>query len=133
MRRFATVVALAVAIASCSDSNAPETAHVGFYALTSIDGQAPPLVIFESTEGTLEITGGAVTLSANGTFRDSTALRATTADGVETGFEVASGAYTKSGNTITFTPTGSESYQMTLTNNTTLTQFFDEFTLVYTR
>ena len=61
-------------LAACSDSTGPN-AHVGDYELRNINGQALPQIIDQDASGTLEVTGGVVTLRSDGTFTDRIDLR----------------------------------------------------------
>jgi hypothetical protein len=116
-------------LAACSDSTGPN-AHVGAYALTSINGVGLPVIVDQDATGTLEITAGLVTLSANGTFTDRTDFRETTGSQVFTDFDVTTGSYEINGNNITFFPNGGGSYSMAFSGET-LTQVEPGFTLVY--
>ena len=107
MRFMTTVLALAATAllaAGCSDSNAPDTSHVGRYRLESLDGQPLPLTLLDDASLTLTLTEGALTLNANSTFTQDVTI-----DVVANGFPSAperlscSGTYRRSGNSFTMT------------------------------
>jgi hypothetical protein len=135
MRRLLALFALATLATSCGDSpTAIDNVHVGVYNLISFNGDEPPVVVLEDEEGVLEITGGKVTLNADGTFTDETTLRNTLNGEVTTGTETGSGTYAKNGGIITFTLANNAGiYSMSFTNNNKLTQVVGTATFVYQR
>lgn len=108
MRNPLRLLALAVAtfaFAACgSDSNAPDTSHVGRYALLSIDGDPLPITVDDGTTTTLTLQSGSLTLNAGGTFVQTLDID------VEINGQIAptqhlscNGNYTRRGNTINLT------------------------------
>jgi len=123
---------LSLAALACGDSTSPEST-VGVYALESINGSAPPVIIDQDASGTLEVTGGQVSLNADHTFSDRTDFRFTASNGaISTAQDITTGTYSQTGNTITLSPTGDTPYSMVLNGNT-LTQIEPDFTIVYRR
>jgi hypothetical protein len=123
---------VAFGIAACSDSTAPRS-FVGAFALVAVNGTAPPVIIAQDATGTLEVTGGRITLNSDMTFRDSTEFRVTDSNNVSTiESDVVTGTYTTSGSTATLTPTGDAPYDLTLSGNT-LTQTAGNLTITYNR
>jgi hypothetical protein len=125
------LAAAVFALAACSDSTGPD-AHVGSYELRNINGQGLPQIIQQDASGTLEITGGLVTLRADGTFTDRIDYRFD--DGVDfiSESEVTTGFYTIAGNNVTFDTDDGFTYSMALSGRT-LTQVEPGITLVYRR
>ena len=134
-RLVAGLALAALGFSACSDSTSPNaTAFVGVYALSSLNGTTPPVVVAEdAVNGRLEVTGGTITLNSDMTFSDRTDFRITDPNGaISTDFDLASGTYTTSGNTVTLTPTGDAPYSLVL-NGSTLTQTAGTFTFVYSK
>jgi heat shock protein HslJ len=129
MKKF--LAAALVVLAACSDSTGPN-AVVGAYALASINGQGLPQIIAEDATTTVEVTGGLVTLNADGTFTDRIDFRITDDTGVSTDSDTAFGTYTVSGNNITFHADDGSTYSMARSGGT-LTQSEPGITLVYER
>jgi hypothetical protein len=110
-RGFLAVAALAVCSA-CSDSSGPKTssAWVGSYTLISINGQNLPAVLFANQLVTFTITSGSVTLNSDNSFSTTGTVQQTPIIGQTTTItETCTGTYAMSGNTITFTESGSAS------------------------
>jgi len=133
MRVALALLPLTFPIAACGDSTAPETV-VGVYAMQSINGSAPPAVVGQDASGTLEVTGGQVSLNADQTFSDRTDFRFTDAStgAVTTTQDVATGTYTRSGNTVTLTPTGESPYSLTW-DGSSLTQIVSGISIIYSK
>lgn len=129
MRKILAAAAALVALTACGDSTGPN-AHVGVYTLQTINGQNPPVVVDQDATTTVEVTSGVVTLNENGTFSDRIDFRVTEGTSVVNDFDIATGTYTLSGNTVTFNVAGGGSYSMVL-SGITLTQTDIGFTLVY--
>lgn len=108
MRSYATVVALAATLitaAGCgSDSNAPDTSHVGVYDMVSVDGDPLPATVIDFPGYKVVVTDGSLALAANNTFIQSISS-IETIDGTDGPVEPTScaGHYTRKGNTITMT------------------------------
>ena len=140
MIRPATILVLAafttLSLGACSDTAASGDANaaVGLYTLRTIDGQPLPVVIDQQGNDTAEITQGTVTLDASRSFQDSTVVRLTVSGVVSSETDAASGSWTLSGRTVTFTPNDqSGPYQMTWDGANQLAQDFNGFILVYQR
>lgn len=123
----------AVALAlGCKDSVAPAPASLaGEYQLRAIDGNPPPQIVVADAEGVLSFVGGLVTLRADGTYRDSTALEIVTDAGVFSDFDVGSGTWRVSNDTVFFR-VGTSEYFM-VRDGVELVQNFDGIELVYRR
>lgn len=136
---FALVTAAVVATGCGGDSNAPNPlAHVGRYALISVDGATLPLVLYDQPALKLTVTEGALTMNANNTFTEDVHIEVI-ADGFPAPPELLScgGTYQKNGNSFTMTSTGSANCDAgtatgTLSNNT-LTVTDQNQTLVFRR
>lgn len=142
MRRHVTVVALAatlLAAAGCgSDSNAPDTSHVGVYDMVSIDGDPLPATVIDVPGYSLQVTDGSLALNPGNRFVESMTT-VETIDDVTEPLEAVSctGTYSRSGNTITLTTPETEfcigqRVTGTLSGNT-LTVDYDGTTIVFSR
>lgn len=134
--RMLLVAMACTAAVSCgggSDTIAPPApdAAVGVYTLTTINGQALPVVIEQAGNDKAEITAGVVTLKADKTFTDITQVRVTVSGNVSSQTENAAGTWTRQVNTVQFTPAGFTAYSMTWDGGNRLTQVIDAFTLIY--
>jgi ABC-type glycerol-3-phosphate transport system substrate-binding protein len=135
MLRRSFLVALAgitLAAACGGDSATGPDSIVGTYTLQTVNGVATPVTVFQDASGRVEVTGGRVSLNADGTFSDAIDLRLTSGQTVLTTTETAVGTYVRSGDNITFNVTGAEPYRMAISGRT-LTQVEEGFTLVYRR
>lgn len=131
MTRLARLFLLAaVGVAACKDSTAPSI--VGSYFLRTINGQSPPRVVAQTQYGTIEITGGAVTLNADHSFTHPVDFRITNGSSVTTDRITALGAWQQAGDNVTFTATDNTVYGMAISGRT-LTQVNQGLTLVYRR
>ena len=127
------MLAAAVVAVGCKDSVAPTPAGpAGDYPLRSIDGNPPPQIVLATPEATISIVGGEVRLRTDGTFRDSTDLEIVTAQGVQRDFDVGSGTWRISNDTVFFRVGGGSEYTM-VRNGVELVQDFDGIELVYRR
>lgn len=132
MRKLLAGLVLAFVAACGGDGGSgPNTEHVGTYTLQTINGAALPFLLQSGTTR-IEVTGGRVSLNADGTFSDITDLRVTQGTTVATTQEGTLGAYQRSGNNITLVPASGGSYSMAYSGNT-LTQVESGATLVYRR
>lgn len=121
-----------VAALACNDTVAPRPATAaGAYPLRSIDGNAPPQIVFADNDGTVSIVAGLVTLRADGTFRDSTDIEIVTATGVSRTFDVGSGTWRTSNDTVFFI--AQQGTYFMIRDGTELVQDFDGIELIYRR
>jgi hypothetical protein len=131
MRRLLILTA-AMAALGCKDTVAPTPASpAGQYPLRSVNGNPPPQIVLSDADGTVSFVGGLVILRADGTFRDSTDIEIVTSEGVARTFDVGSGTYRLSNDTVFFT-IGQSEYVM-VRNGVELRQDFDGIELVYRR
>ncbi len=98
--------AVLAATGCSSDSNAPNTSHVGSYALESVDGARLPATVYEDSTFKVTLTQGALALNANNSFVNSVRLdlivngQAGPPENISCG-----GSYRLSGSTVTLTAT----------------------------
>lgn len=131
MRRIVLFAALGVAVA-CKDPVAPTPASIaGEYPLRTVNGHPVPQIVFVTAEGTVSFVGGQVTLRADSTFRDSTDIEIVTSSGITRTFDVGSGTYRVSNDTVFFR-VGQGEYLM-VRDGLELVQDFDGIELVYRR
>jgi len=125
----------AMACGGGSNTIAPPAvdAAVGVYTLSTINGQTMPVIVQQSGNDKVEITGGVVTLKEDRTFSDVTNARITVAGSVTSESDAASGTWTRQANTVQFVPTGFAAYSMTWDGSNRLTQSFEGFTLIYNK
>jgi hypothetical protein len=103
------MLAMAMAVAGCGDDDetTEPTNIAGTYTLRTIDGAALPFTLFTAAQndGTKrEVTGGTVTLEADGTYSDVFEFRDTDALGEVTEYtDPNTGTYVRTGNTLAFT------------------------------
>ena len=126
-RMAAIAIAFAVvATSACGKDDKNPTGNnnptVGTYQLDKVDGAGLPAILFNGdvdVEGTIvtlkiELTAGAMTLAANGTFNGNMTLKLTVDDAPpETETAPVSGTYAVNGNTITLTSSDPEDPQVT--------------------
>ena len=123
MRVFMKVAAIAVfgLTAACGgdgDGINEPASIAGTYNLESLDGQSPPVVVFDEPEFKLEILSGNFILAANGTFTTNVVFRITEDSQVSTETESFSGTYTVTGSTVSFTYSDGDTDSATLVGNT---------------
>ena len=98
---------LAASLACGKDSTGPGPEAIeGRYALETVGGRSLPVVILEDETETIQLTAGAVTLSAPRAFTMELTLKETTAEGVSTFTSQVSGTWTRSGATVSLTVDG---------------------------
>lgn len=115
-RRFLLGVVTALAVAACSDSNAPERSHVGSYDLESVNGDRVPSTLFELGSYRIDLTAGALTLAANNTFTNSFSfIEYENGAPVSSQGIVCTGSYARNGSTITLTVTPTQNCDGTVT------------------
>lgn len=97
MRRTLAIFALAsVALAACSETTEPTVAIdsvTGTYTLLSYNGLPLPAITSQTTAQRTEVTADALTIFADGSFRETSLFRITTADSVTTNSAVAGGIF----------------------------------------
>lgn len=95
-----------------SDSATGPASVVGSFSLQTVNGKALPYVFTDSTEGfpiTVEIMSpSAITINADGSFRFSLTFKVSAVGAsTTTATDVATGTYTRAGNTLSMTANGS--------------------------
>lgn len=136
MRRVVLLCAAVGAIACASESStAPKARGVfGDYALLSINGLPTPLVLGQNDTASLELLESKMTLGADASFAEIYSLRLTAPSGVQVRTDTARGTFATSGTTLTFQPAdGSGMYQMTVTDEHTLTENDPGYLMIYRR
>jgi hypothetical protein len=98
---------LALSLLACDDDDdepaGPEDSVAGTYALISISSQNVPTTVFQDATTQIEVLSGSLTLTATNTWTGSINTRTTTSGVPLEETLTASGTFTVSGNTITFT------------------------------
>ena len=133
MRRVLVVAGLPL-LAGCGGGvTTPSPPLVaGVYSLATINGSSLPFVLqFLDASNLVQFQTGAVTINSDGTFVDSASFVITQAGVDSTETDVASGSWTQHGNTITFTPSQGDSYDMSWDGQTQLIQSFEGLILAY--
>jgi hypothetical protein len=74
--RLLAGLVLAAAVA-CTDSTGPGEAISGTFTLSTVGGQALPVVVQQSGTTTLEVTGGSITFNVDHTFSTTLSTRTT--------------------------------------------------------
>ncbi|MBA3969264.1 MAG: hypothetical protein H0X52_04100 [Gemmatimonadetes bacterium] len=131
------ILALSLPLAACGDSTGPGEQRVdGTYTLVQLNGQAPPVTVFQSAAGRVEITGATLLLRPDFSYRETINVRGVPATGAPvTQDEIENGTYTVVGNSITFTipaSGGEPSYSYTgAVSGNTVTYTFEGLAFVY--
>jgi hypothetical protein len=112
MRRsvLATLTGLAVVVACGGGDNggggpagpAGSTSIAGTYALQSVNGASPPVIVAQSGSARLEIVSGNFGLNANDTFSNTHSYRVTDAGQSVTVSETCTGTLVRNGSNVTF-------------------------------
>ena len=106
----------------------------GEYALLSINGLPTPLLLGQNDTATLELVQSNMTLGADASFAEVYSLRLTVPSGIQVRTDTARGTFVTVGTTLTFQPSdGSGSYQMTVTDEHTLTENDPGYLMIYRR
>ncbi|MCR4341610.1 MAG: lipocalin family protein [Gemmatimonadaceae bacterium] len=122
MRAFMKVAAiglfgLAAACGGGDGINEP-VSIAGTYNLETIDGQSPPVVVFDEPGFKAEILSGNFILAGDKTFTTNVVFRITEDSQVSTESESFGGTYAVSGSTVTFAYSDGDSESATLVGNT---------------
>jgi hypothetical protein len=138
MRKLLTLVfTLLLPIAACGDSTGPGEQRVdGTYNLVQTNGQAPPVTVFQSTAGRIEITGATLVLRSDFSYRETITYRVVPATGAAVTEDVIeNGTYTVVGSSITFTvpaSAGDPSFSYTgAVSGNTVTYTFEGLSMLY--
>lgn len=95
--RLLAGLVLASAVA-CTDSTGPGEAISGTFTLSTVGGQAVPVVVQQSGTTTLEVTGGSITFNADHTFSTTLSTRTTVNGSATTDTSNDTGSYTNNSN-----------------------------------
>jgi hypothetical protein len=136
MRRVVLLCAAVGAIACASESSTAPAARgvFGDYALLSINGLPTPLLLGQNDTAKLELVESKMTLGADASFSEIFSLRWTVPSGIRMEVDTARGSFITSGTTLTFQPSdGSGTYQMTVTDEHTLTENDPGYLMIYHR
>lgn len=126
------MVGLAGACGGDGGPNDPLQAAAGTYTLKTVNGVAPPVVVYESPGFKVEVTAANYVLAGSGSFSSTGWLRLTTNGVVTTESETMTGTYTLTGSNITFTDSEGDTYTGVLSgNNLQFTE--DGMTAVFTK
>ena len=124
IRKFAlatALVAFAIGTSSCgSDSTSPSQTVFGTYSLVSVNGQALPVTLSNTSFGTVVIQSATVDLiSQSGSSAYSATVTGTENGGASTNIITDAGTFTSSGSTLTFSSSLAPplTYQGTLNGN----------------
>lgn len=122
MRVFVKMVAIAalgLGAAACGGDGVNDPPSIaGTYNLETIDGQAPPVVVFEEPGLKVEIVSGNFILTANGTFTTTVVWRTTENGVASNGSESFPGTYTVTGSTVNFVYSDGDTDSATLSGGT---------------
>ena len=126
--RVVALVAVLAGTAACGgdDSTGPSATVAGTYTLRTVNGAAPPVVLFELGSQKLEILSSTLTIGETQTYSRLDVLRETNAGLVTTIESSCTGSYTLSGATLVFTEVESSdfcggSFSGTWSNGNTIT------------
>ena len=122
MRVFGKVcaVALLALTAACGggDGITEPASIAGTYNLVTIDGQSPPIVLFDEPGFKAEIMSGNFILAEGRTFTTNVVFRVTEGGQVSTESDSYDGTYTVTGSTVDFAYSDGDSASGTLNGNT---------------
>ena len=118
IRQLAVAALAALTITACGDDPVGPDSIAGTYQLNTINGQPLPFTLIEDGSDRLELIAGTIVLRSNSTFTDSTTLRLTSGTTVQTEPTVATGTFAIDDDIITFTPTDSPPYTVTVSGST---------------
>jgi hypothetical protein len=102
VRRLSSILLLFVAAGCGSDNSTSPKRLEGTYTISTINGSNLPVVVYDDPTNAQrgEITGGSITLSANGTFSAPWSFRLTDNGAVSSTGETCTGTFTRTGNHI---------------------------------
>lgn len=123
MRVFmrAAAIGLFALVAACGggdDGITDPPSIAGTYNLATIDGESPPILVFDQPGITVEIMSGNFILAADKTFTTNVVFRITEDGQVSTESETFGGTYSVTGSTVTFAYSDGDSDSATLAGNT---------------
>ncbi|MEX2178761.1 MAG: hypothetical protein WD801_08640 [Gemmatimonadaceae bacterium] len=132
-RATALMLAAVLLAAACKKTTAPpeqpQFTLAGTYPLRTINGFAPPQIVYESGDTVVSVVAGVLFLLEDSTFTDSTDLQVLAGNTVTTEAAVAKGFFRTTPDSITFY-VGALAYRMGR-DDVTLTQLIDGVTFVY--
>jgi hypothetical protein len=105
-RMLAIGFGVTLAIAACSsDSNPPvdptsPDTPVGNYSISTVNGKALPVALFDTTNYKVEVTSGVLNLTADGKYTVVTRTRETIPNNISSYVDSTFGTWTRSGNQI---------------------------------
>ena len=134
MMRFlrAATTLSALAIAACGDSTGPD-AIAGTYVLRTVNGTAPPVVVFDEPGFRLEVLSASYTLRGNRTFSSTATVRETIDGETITERLDLSGTFTLDGDQITFSDSEGFEFATATIADDDLTFVDEGLVAVYTR
>ena len=108
MRRLLVFLALTALVAACGDSTSPKkpSSPVGSWALATLDGNPPPIVVDTLADTTFFFDGSKLTLGQDGRFSEVFALRLAAPGWDSTFAQTDTGTWAIKGTTITFNVIG---------------------------
>lgn len=122
MRAFMKVAAIVLlgVVAACggNDGITEPVSIAGTYNLETIDGKAPPTIVFDEPGFKVEVLSGNFILAENKTFVTNVVFRLTIDNQVSTESDSASGTYAVTGSTVTFSYSDGDTDSATLAGNT---------------
>ena len=111
LKEMLLVAAVTLVGSACgNDATAPEVVS-GTYRLERVNGNVLPFLAEQSGSFRIDILSGSLIVRADRTFTGEIVSTQTNGQSVQTLTEQTGGTYTRTGSTITFSETGSISYQ----------------------
>lgn len=106
-RRLALGLAMALPTAACGGDSPtePPASIAGTYFLRSLDGQSPPVVLFQTLGFKIEILSGRLTMNEGASYSMISTIRITENTAVETVADTTTGTYVQEGSAIRLTRT----------------------------
>lgn len=131
---IASLAALSLAAAACSDSTAPAPSVAGTYALQSVNSTALPFTLVTEGAYKLEVLSDSYQLRDDGTYAGTTSMRETAGTDVSLTDEPSHGTWSRSGNSIVLTDSDDPTIKKTAAlDGAKLTVSVDGYTLVYVK
>lgn len=134
------VLAVSAACGGGGDSpTGPSASIAGTYSLSSVNGSAPPVILFTEGTYTLRVTSGNFVVNTNNTFSATTTYQETEAGQTSSTTETCTGTYTRNSNSLAFSEAESgetcgADYNGTWNGSNSLTVAYDAtIQAVYTR